>query len=1638
MLVWVATSAMPIGNAAWAAGVPVTYGDFGPNQSFSTTLVPWCVTGATNTACTTVHQRLVAAPITPNADFALTQVQLAISFLPFGGPGNGPGTNGAIVKLVDSAGGAPGSNTLESWSPANLPAVTAFPPPSAPAVVTLNSVGSPILHANTQYWLVAEGLAADTIDVWWENNQGLATGTLTSIDGGSWVPLGVLPAFALTGTLLGTVTYGDLGLNGSFNTTSGGWCVSGNITTACGPPTLRWIAAAFTPNADFTLTQIQLALNYNTGLNSGIVKLVNSVNGVPGSLELESWSNLFLPSVHSPQLFTLNSVAKPALHAFTQYWLVAEASDPTTLDFWWVNNQNLSGGMTSLNGGLTWSSLGPGDTLPAFAVTGTLSVSAYGSLNPATSQPPNCGGADPVNCANGNLTESMLDLVVAGRGRVLAWGRSYNSQAAAAASTAGSMGFGWSSTYTESLSIDPSGSATITQGNGSTVAFLPSGGGVFVAPPFVTATLVKNIDGSYTFTLKNGQADVFDSSGRLIKQTDRHGYVTTLTYSGGKLVSITDPANRMLAVITSGGKVTSVQDPMGRRVSYGYDAGGNLIMVTDVAGNVTRYAYDSQHQITAITDRRGNTSHITYDSAYRVVKEVSAQGRTIAFSYGGTPANPTTLITDGNGKQVLETFSQGSVQSITRGYGTGAARTWNFTYDPATLARTGITDPAGNIWHATYDGLGNLLSQTDPLGRTTHFTYNALNEPVSGTDASGVTTLFTYDAHGTLLTVGRAGATVTYNHADPAHPADVTSQTDPTGRTWTFTYDAYGNQLTKTDSAGNTTHGGYNLDGWLLSTRSPLNETTTYHRDDYGAVNALTDPLGAVTTYTYDPNHNLVAVTTPDHHTATVVYDPDNLPLTYLRADGSVLHNGYDGAGNLISQTDPLGHVTHYAYDALEREVGATDPLGRIVAFTYDPASRLGTRTDPQVTQTFTYDAAGELTQIVYNDGTPTVTFQYDSLGRRKQMNDSTGTTTWQYDSLGRLMSTTDGFGKHVGYGYDLAGRLLTLTYPAGGTVSRTYDNVGRMASVKDWSGATTTFAYDQDSRLVKRTYPNSIATQFAYDAASRLTGMADPLVNLQYQRDPMGYVQSADNDSVPGGNDFYSYDAVGRLSSHNGSDVDFDAASQLIRLGDLTMSYDAAGQLTSARRGDEDEGGTSFNYDARGNRLKVSGHWPANYQYDGASRLVGIAGVAGYTYTGDGLRVKKTVGAKTQIFAWDRAEGLPLVLDDGINQYIYGPGGLPLEQVDAHGNKLFFHQDQLGSTRALSDPHGNAVAKVSYDPFGTPDGSLTATPLGFASQYTDSESGLIFMRARYYEPATGQFLSRDPLVGQTRQPYAYAVGNPVNAADPSGLLSFDVWGNPIGGFNGSLGNGQSISPWGTIIGPTGLPIGGSSSLPGGQIISAWGTVIGPNGLPTAGTWSLGNGQTLTTWGIIVGPTGLPVTGQGLAAWISAGGGCPTGFPTPGSGSSGDGGGAVWFDLGQNGVAVGPPIPGGVVAGGFDLSEMKKAGVVDGLTGTGWYIGALLIAIGNLAGLVLPRLSRGRLRRLQAYTASADGNDAISKSSPMALSSYWTSAWRGLSPGRRGAVQNMPERLRREAIAVLQPASVAAEPANRPWARKAG
>jgi len=126
----------------------------------------------------------------------------------------------------------------------------------------------------------------------------------------------------------------------------------------------------------------------------------------------------------------------------------------------------------------------------------------------------------------------------------------------------------------------------------------------------------------------------------------------------------------------------------------------------------------------------------------------------------------------------------------------------------------------------------------------------------------------------------------------------------------------------------------------------------------------------------------------------------------------------------------------------------------------------------------------------------------------------------------------------------------------------------------------------------------------------------------------------------------------------------------------------------------------------------------------------------------------------------------------------------MTIEQINnSSGAVTYLHHDQAGSTRLLTSSTGTVTGKCTYSAYGTPtcEGSVT-TPLGYDAQYTSSDTGLVYLRNRVYDPSTAQFLSVDPAASVTRAPYNYALDNPVNYADPSGLEAIPLPGPVAGG----------------------------------------------------------------------------------------------------------------------------------------------------------------------------------------------------------------------------------------------------------------
>ncbi|MBK7127665.1 MAG: RHS repeat protein [Dehalococcoidia bacterium] len=349
------------------------------------------------------------------------------------------------------------------------------------------------------------------------------------------------------------------------------------------------------------------------------------------------------------------------------------------------------------------------------------------------------------------------------------------------------------------------------------------------------------------------------------------------------------------------------------------------------------------------------------------------------------------------------------------------------------------------------------------------------------------------------------------------------------------------------------------------------------------------------------------------------------------------------------------------------------------------------------------------------------------------------------------------------------------------------YDNANRLTTVTDWNSNSTTYSYDDAGRMTSTTLPSGtgIVSTNTYDNANRLTGIthvkngSTTVASVAYTLDDVGNrTQRVDQQ----GTHAYAYDDLYRLTSvtHPGpatTTYDFDAfgnrTEMVVGAASTTSDYDDADRLTEVTP-PSPASPISYTWDDNGD---LTARGSDSFFWDYEDRMVSAtvnSVTTSFVYRGDGLRDSRAVsgGATTQ-FTWDVAGGLPVVLDDG-NQYVYGAGLTAMKQS---GSWYYYLADGLGSTMAIVDSSGNSQKSYTYDVYGeaTPSGG-PANEFDFAGQQTDG-TGLQYLRARYYDPVSGTFLSRDPLASRpswTTSVSAYAGANPTNFSDPSGLCRVD------------------------------------------------------------------------------------------------------------------------------------------------------------------------------------------------------------------------------------------------------------------------
>jgi RHS repeat-associated protein len=1029
-------------------------------------------------------------------------------------------------------------------------------------------------------------------------------------------------------------------------------------------------------------------------------------------------------------------------------------------------------------------------TTYAFACPAESPVNAKekeGACNPAmASSVETCLRGDPVNAQTGNLVEEQTDLALGGRGPALAVSRAYNSRMATEMKEAGAWGYGWSGPYSAHLEFNKeSGAVIVDESNGASM-FFSLVSGKYVAGPWSQATLVKELE-TYVFTLPTRERLTFNSSGQLTYETDRDGNSLSFAYLSGKLSSARDGAGRELVFSYNGsGEVESVEDPMGHKVKYGYES-GNLVSVT-LPGEESpawKFKYDGSHELTEITDGRGHTTKNEYDELHRVKRQTDPLERVTKFEYGESGGHKTTTITEPNGSTTFDSFNEmGEPLEEIRAKGTAIEQKTTFEYNSA-YEPLKTTDALGHSTTYGYDAEGNRTLEKDAEGDETTWTYNGNHQVMSETTPKGEKTTIKRDAHGDVEAIerpapGEAVQKTSFKHAENG---DLESETDPLGYETKFEYDSYGDVKAEIDAEGDKRTFGYDKDGRLTSEVSPRGneegakaeefETKT-ERDAQGRPIKVTDPLGHETKYAYDADGNLESTTDANGHTTKYTYDADNEKTKVEAANGVASEAAYDSMGQVKSRTNGAGKTTKYEHNALEELTETIDPLERKTTREYDKVGNLEKLKDPEGrTTTFTYDKANRLTKKSYSEvGTHAVEYEYDKDSNVVKMVDGTGATKTTYDILDRPIEVESGTGLGVKYEYNLDEEVAKITYPNGKAVTREYDKAGRLSKVSDWLSHSTTFSYNRDSRPKSIVFPTEAADEdlSEYNRADQLAKQtfkkgSETLASLSYARDKVGDLESASQTGFPGKEVVkYEYDKGNRLTKGGEQGFEYEAADNPVKLGSTELKYDAASELEKA-------GTTTYGFDKLGERVKSSpeGASVTNYGYNQAGNLISVKRESpkledSYGYDGNGLRQSETISGTTKDLSWETVESAPLLLYDGTDYYVYGPEGLPIEQI-ASETPTWLHHDQQGSTRLLTSQAGTISGAYTFAPYGSVEGHTgTATSnLLYDAQYTNSDTGLIYLRGRVYDPTAAQFITVDPLSGSDGETYGFLGEDPVN-----------------------------------------------------------------------------------------------------------------------------------------------------------------------------------------------------------------------------------------------------------------------------------
>ncbi|KPJ71737.1 hypothetical protein AMJ52_08360, partial [candidate division TA06 bacterium DG_78] len=587
--------------------------------------------------------------------------------------------------------------------------------------------------------------------------------------------------------------------------------------------------------------------------------------------------------------------------------------------------------------------------------------------------------------------------------------------------------------------------------------------------------------------------------------------------------------------------------------------------------------------------------------------------------------------------------------------------------------------------------------------------------------------------------------------------------------------------------------------------------------------------------YEYDSRNHLTKV--KEYEDVQASYD--STLYVYNLNDGlTEFSNANDGATNTTILYDYVAgrlYRTRYAdneKDSLGYYLSGylnfkKDRRGQVIAYTYDDRWRLTKKryfddwssypNSPSDSVVFWLDKVGNLDSLFDRNGT--ITYEYDGLDRMFELNAYNSVMNkYLYDKVSNRTSMK------VCEATDTTTVYLEQTYPV-------YDEGNRLLKTAV-TPDTFEFSYWDTGPLKKIAYPHGVTEQYVLTSRNFIDVIADSIGNTQLFRFAYGYNERGDRDSLyfylskPGlvrpisGAITYTYDDLRRIE---------EAIYPAIFYGTThTFMYDAVGNRLKKI---VDTDTTQYTYDVSNNHLLNTGplhtyHYNNDGNvvkygygigsdtlvYDYENRLVQFVkrptmdppqrDTLWFTYCGMGKKIQKIEKPNgedpdTTVYVYD---GMYAVCEFGGHldleaNYVYGNGML-LARYDAVGDTHYYHHDGLGSIMGLTNENGAVEQSYFYDEFGISLGSWGSIDnhyLYTGQEYDGAITSLYNLRARYYKPDIGRFMSEDPMLQsgiserinvcpynrcvlpQGLNAYPYVANNPVNYIDISGCDRYHI-----------------------------------------------------------------------------------------------------------------------------------------------------------------------------------------------------------------------------------------------------------------------